>query len=101
MLGGDAYLMNRGSEELLPRVDLIHLALDELFLKRTLQRRCVLAPNESVNVERKRNARVTELADTVERLEPARQPDLVDVFSKRAHVRDHVHVSRLGLLSHR
>src|SRR5687768_9025229 len=63
-------------------------------MQRSLQTDGILAEDQRVDIVAKRNGGVAKLANAVERLKPAGEPDLHDALTERADVGDHVYVAR-------
>lgn len=95
-----AYLFQFQAEELLARVDLVDLLTQEMAVQLLLQSRCVVAEDHGVYVELEGDARIAQLADTIERFEPARHADLEHLFAEGADVGNDVDVAGSRLLRH-
>lgn len=81
-------LVEMHPEELFALIDPVHMSLVELPVERGLERRRIVRVNDRVDIELKGHRCITKLADTIHRVESTGHPDLVDMFTKRADVRD-------------
>lgn len=86
-------LGRRREEELSARVGEVHPPAGEVLVKFGLQGDGVLGEEQSVDVESEWNRGVTQLMDSVERLETTRQPDLDNELAEGTAVGDDVHIS--------
>ena len=98
LLDASLNFIQRYMEKFTAQVDEVYTARGESIVQGVFKCDSIFGKNEGMNVKTKRNGSITEFIYSVLRIETAGHANLINVFAKRADIRDDVDIACAGLL---